>query len=120
MISPTVTTTYSVTITNTLGCTSTASVTQIVSNCGGVGLYESEADNLITIYPNPVNDILNVDLSNHDASNISIINTLGEIVFTENIVANHLSLKTNNLISGIYFIKVESKHKTSTIKFIKQ
>lgn len=120
MISPTVTTTYTVTITNTLGCTSSASVTQIVSNCGGVGLYENEANNIINIYPNPVNDILNIDLSNHDASNISIINALGEIVFTENVSANHLSLKTNNLISGIYFIKVESKHKTSTIKFIKQ
>ena len=124
-VTPTVTTTYSVTG-NDLYCpfTNIAAITISVSTC--IGINEAQNNNAFTVYPNPANEILNVELTYSTGSNqailndnISITNALGEIVLTEKSSHKNFTLKINNLTSGVYFIKIESKQGSVTKKFIK-
>ena len=96
--------------------------TQSVSACTGIN--EMTDNNLISIYPNPANDFIIVDFSTTlevtDNKIVYIINALGEIVVTEKIISNHTTLKTENLASGIYFVKLEGKNSSAIKKFIKQ
>ena len=45
-----------------------------------------------------------------EATTIQIINALGSVVLNETVNSNNITLKTNNLTSGVYFIKVENKN----------
>ena len=110
--------TFSITYTNT-GCSASSVYTLNVSTCTGID--EVINNNLFSIYPNPANDILNVELGDvNENSTIQIINALGEVVLSEVVLSNSTTLKTNNLTSGVYFIKVESKNGSAIKKFIKQ
>ncbi len=71
------------------------------------------------LYPNPVNDILNVEYKfTGDNALLNIKNILGEIILCETITDKKFKLKTNNLISGIYFIELRGKGKLIGIKKI--
>ena len=79
------------------------------------------------IYPNPVHDILNLDLSYTDytKANIIIYNEVGKIVSSH---VKNLSSGNNRfsfsikytLKPGIYFISVETKEESLTKQFIKK
>ena len=128
-ITPTITTTYTV---GALGGPSTvddicpfmtdAIFTQSVSAC--TGIEEATNTNLVSIYPNPVNDFITIAVTEPvevaDDTTIYIINALGEIVLAEKATSSNATLNINNLTSGIYFIKVESKNGLAIKKFIKQ
>lgn len=55
------------------------------------------------VYPNPATSVLNIDDSNFSIKIIEIYNVLGKKVITSN--KNQLSLE--NLVNGVYLIKVE-------------
>ncbi len=125
-INPTITTTYTVgawggpsSVNDICPFITDAVFTQTVSTCTGID--EVINNNLVSIYPNPASEILNVQLEMiNDNTTISVINSLGEVVLIEKVISNNITLKTSNLTSGIYFIKVEGKNGSSTKKFIKQ
>lgn len=123
-VNPTSTTVYTVTAQDQsgYGCNFSAIITQSVSTC--TGIEEATTNNLISIYPNPANDFIIVDFSttleSMDNKIVYVINALGEIVVTEKIISNHTTLKTENLASGIYFVKLEGKNSSAIKKFIKQ
>jgi len=67
----------------------------------------------ISIYPNPVNNTLNINLDklNSDNIKIQIIDLTGKVVFTSSVYSNAnnlISLDINGLKNGIYFCKVYS------------
>lgn len=70
---------------------------------------------LNTIYPNPVTDILNIEVNKN--TNISIVNLLGATISTQQVNSGKNIIDVSCLISGIYFI-----HSTNgdSIKFIKK
>lgn len=122
MVTPTVTTTYTYTAPWGLNgnvCEYSATYTQSVSVCTGI---DEETDNhLISMYPNPANEVLNVELENFNkVTTISIINALGEEVLINKEVIQYSTFNIQHLTSGVYFIQVESKQGTTTKKFIKQ
>lgn len=86
------------------------------------GLNEKEKQVInFLIYPNPAKEIINIKLevSNGEQATISISNILGEVVGSsvfEN--SNNITLKTNNLTSGIYLVTVSNQGKQSTQKLI--
>lgn len=72
-----------------------------------VGLNELEKTNSIEIYPNPVNDILNITSEKIvDNSYLKIFNLLGELIYTERLNPHHSSLNVENLKNGIYFCNI--------------
>ena len=73
------------------------------------------------IYPNPVSDILTVDLKNVDYQNIriSIVNALGQIVQTNEFNDNKTTISTQQLQSGWYGLILESENFRITKSFLK-
>jgi len=62
----------------------------------------------INIYPNPANDILNLE-SNILIKDISLVSITGKVVVSKNNLDTHsISIKTNELPSGIYILKVKT------------
>lgn len=81
-----------------------------------VGLEEAEGAILQTLaYPNPVNDMLNLEISMLESThaNISVVDMLGREVITLGDVAlatgtNRFEINTSNLSNGAYFVKIIS------------
>ncbi len=77
----------------------------------------------ISIYPNPANEVLNVEfitLSYRDVS-IQIINTFGQLVQINYIHQQTTQLNVSELVSGVYFVKITSKNNVVSVsKFIKE
>jgi hypothetical protein len=77
----------------------------------------------ISVYPNPVNTTLTIDLDKEYFDlNISIFNTLGEVVYsktTQNI-SNKISIDMSKLASGIYFITFDIDGNIFVKKVIKE
>ncbi len=73
---------------------------------------------LFSIYPNPVKDILNVQGKSLDAADFEIHHITGSKVMTGKL--NNGKINVKHLNKGIYIISVRKEGKTSTLKFIKQ
>jgi len=111
-VSPTVTTTYTLSATAANGCSNTASYTQSVSICSGIS--EAVAGNVeLLLFPNPNNGSFTIKAEIE--MTLFLVNELGQIV--ERIIlsdSNNKTIQINNLKSGIYFIhdsKVGIKNK---------
>ncbi len=80
---------------------------------------EEFTQNAIKIFPNPVKNILHIDLSNPIATQIEIFDILGKKVFNQNI-NNSDSINIEVLHSGIYIIKITQNNASVSKKLIKQ
>lgn len=83
---------------------------------------ENSANHFL-IYPNPVSDVLNIDLTNMSAaSELSIWSIDGRLIRTQNLGANSelLSISTSELNSGVYLLILSSDEVTQTVRFVKQ
>lgn len=74
--------------------------------------------NSFTIFPNPVNDILTINLSNESAK-IQIVDLNGSIVINQSLNVLSNSLNVSNLPKGVYLCKIESGGIIETLKFVK-
>jgi len=73
----------------------------------------------LSVYPNPVNNILNID-SKEEITKLSIYNVLGKLVKTAQPNTTDVSVDLNSLATGIYLMKIEAKGKVSIQKIIKK
>lgn len=110
--SPTVNGDYTVTATTAEGCTETA--TYKVSGIGLDELNESE----IAIYPNPVNNVLNIN-SELEVNNLRIVDAQGRTIM-ENILISNGSIEVSELASGNYFLIGESEKGNFVRRFVKK
>ncbi|MDP3556803.1 MAG: T9SS type A sorting domain-containing protein [Bacteroidota bacterium] len=103
-VSPTISTSYTVTGTNTNGCINSSSITILVSTCTGINNLSSISQNLfLQVYPNPNNGEFTI--SSDSEINLTIINNLGQVVKEISInSSNNYKAEVSNLTNGIYFI----------------
>ena len=114
VVSPTVNTTYTV-IGYNGACSDTTIYTQIVADCTGAN-ERSFNDHIPIVFPNPfTNELIITSNSQNEAI---LINTIGEKVIQESFNGK-ISLKTSNLESGIYFLKLRTEKGTINFKVIK-
>jgi glycosidase len=75
---------------------------------------------IIDIYPNPVEENINVS-SNELISSYEIMDSQGKIIdeLSLNIPSSEVNVNVNNLPKGIYFIRVTTGSKTGLAKFIR-
>ncbi len=74
-----------------------------------------------SIYPNPVNDELNIDFGSQVDAKISIVSVTGqELKRIEISGENNLRADVSNLPNGIYFAKIKTETKMRTVKFVKK
>ncbi len=75
----------------------------------------AELDNVeINMYPNPLNDILNIS-SNYKLKSAQIFNAMGQKVFSEENL-NTPQINVSNLNSGVYFLKLTDDQNNNTVK----
>ena len=86
--------------------------TNFNENCPVLGIEENNVS--LSIYPNPVNDILNIETDNL-IEKIEILDLSGKLIATE----FYHQINVAQLTSGIYFIKVVTSEGNSLQKFVK-
>ncbi len=85
----------------------------------GVGVEESSLE-VLSAYPNPTTDILNISL-NENVETASILSLDGKLISTENVNSTNVSLNVEDLSAGIYFYEVvTSEGDKVRNKFIKK
>ena len=72
----------------------------------------------VNAYPNPANDILNVELNSNENAVISIVNLIGQTVKVVNTNNTLNTIQISDLTSGMYMLKVEQAGKTFTSKIV--
>lgn len=83
-----------------------------------MGLNGYSLNNAIKIYPNPANDILNVDLNGLDKTEmtIEIRNMLGQLVYETHALNQHLVINTGSIAPGVYSVHILRENKTLALK----
>ena len=66
---------------------------------------QTVVENNVTIYPNPANDVLNIQLGDSQ-SNVEIFNSLGQVVRRYENVSGDMQINIADLNAGMYFVKV--------------
>lgn len=97
-------------------------------NCNGPQLrpiaeesVEKASNSLVTIAPNPTDDVLRINIEN-EVSNLryTIYNSSGQqLLQNDNREVNQLTVNTSILTEGIYYIYIEMDDKVITKRFIK-
>ena len=72
----------------------------------------------IKTYPNPVKDILNIKIDNHQIKEIEIYNLFGKKVFSKKGKIDTVNI--SQLVTGIYLLQLKLETKTITRKIIKR
>jgi len=84
----------------------------------GVNNTIANSINTISVYPNPVTDVLNISVSNGTkVNNVNIYNVSGKLVTTAKVTANQINISELN--NGVYFIEVLTENGKLTTKFVK-
>lgn len=81
---------------------------------------ESDRFHPIHIYPNPTNDIININLTDNEEKGFLVIyNQLGATIYQVNISSNkELKINVSNFQKGLYFIQISDGSKVFSEKFI--
>ena len=125
--------TNSYTITNLTGKTNYE--IQVQANCGDGNLSDWSAsvtaqttdvgivnylENSITLFPNPANDVVNVQSSMFQVQSIEVIDVYGKVINTVKVVDNPTRINVSGLANGMYFVRVTTDEGTATKTFIKK
>ncbi len=81
----------------------------------------TELDNKIQIYPNPVKNILTINSLEQPIDSFKIYTINGQVVQSDSLVmVTKNQLDTSALTAGVYLLEFISNNKKQTIKFIKE
>lgn len=83
---------------------------------------EFDLESLISFYPNPVKDDLNISLNvANEAVNYQIFNTLGQRVSAGSLNSNSINqIDMSSYLSGMYFVKLSTASQSITKKIVKK
>lgn len=105
IVTPSVTTTYTVTGSNGV-CSSSAIITQSVSTCTAID-FAVAANNGVIVYPNPSGgnvSVIVVDVNNSEK--IEVLDALGKLILSKKLVNTESSLDLSNLANGVYMYRI--------------
>lgn len=120
VISPTATTVYTVTGSDFNGCTNSYTLTQFVDPCAGI----KEINGVLVktnVYPNPHNGTFNLSISVlSEKTRMEVYNSIGQLVFDQDITSNTTTINMNEMANGVYLIKIKSNNQViDNIRVIK-
>lgn len=90
----------------------------VIHNQSNVGIKEDELVLSITMFPNPAKNELHLNTSVNEIYNVSISNTIGDVLIQTSGSRNS-TINIENLSDGIYFMTLESENKKVCKRFIK-
>ena len=80
---------------------------------------EEQLESQFSFYPNPAQDQITLELPERgNFRSLEIINQLGQIVYSKELVAKKVRLNLNQFESGIYFIKLRNGEAVLTRKLV--
>ena len=88
------------------------------TDCSVMTLNALKENNIIDIYPNPANDIVNIEIENPDNATIEIYNVSGRLVFSRKLNSGAGKIDISGLLEGMYFVKVSNGNNVSIEKLI--
>ena len=89
-----------------------------VVKLGNTARINDLGENLVAVYPNPVKDILTIAVQNTQIQNISILDITGKLVKQYTGITN--TINVGELVSGVYFIAVNTDKGVYQSKFVKE
>ncbi|WP_317897908.1 choice-of-anchor tandem repeat GloVer-containing protein [Aurantibacillus circumpalustris] len=117
IVTPIVSSSYTVTGVDANGCSETGTVNILVSEC-------TDLNKLVTgswqyaVYPNP--NIGEFVIETSAGLTITIINALGQNVLTQQLSQGKNSINLNEQPKGIYFVQLKNGNSTKIVKVVKQ
>lgn len=75
-------------------------------------------DDQVRVYPNPANDVLNIETKASGNYNVVIYNLVGEKIFEETQISQNKSIDISNLTKGIYLLRLNVDQKIFSKKII--
>ena len=118
-VTPSVTTNYTVTGTNTTtGCMFTTTTQIVVSLCTGVEDQHLLTDNF-KVYPNPSNGEFIIEFKYNTSRTVSIYDIAGKEIHNEACETDRLKVDIHHIEDGIYFMKVNEGTEHVVIKIVK-
>lgn len=118
-ISPSVTTTYTLTGIDANGCSSKVTIVQNVDAC--VGLNETASTlSGISIFPNPTAGVFTIESNTAISKTIDVMDVTGRVILTNTLKDGKINVNISNLSNGIYYVKIKSENAVEVIKVVKQ
>jgi hypothetical protein len=77
-------------------------------------------ENEVMLFPNPANDVFKIKWAGINELTVSIYNSIGQLLHNTNDYKQHDSINISNLPSGLYVIKINTGHKSTLKKLIKE
>jgi PKD repeat protein len=116
-LNPTQTTVYTASA-SLNGCTLSKSFTLTVNPCNGIE--NLNTDNRLLIYPNPVNEVLDIETSDLKiiSGKLQVINAIGQVVKECEISDGKTKINVNDLSEGIYILSLRSRDENFTKRFV--
>lgn len=118
VISPTITTSYTISGTDLNGCEVEISFTQNVNQCLGLANTSLQELSLVTVYPNPNAGEFVVEAPK--ALNMVISDALGQVVLRTMLQEGRNKVVLNDQAKGIYFVELRNLSQIAILKVIKQ
>ena len=93
----------------------------VVTNETALGTQEMNTENTFSVYPNPADDKITINLSKDaTASSLTILNILGEEVYTGIPKAGTTDIDISNFPKGIYLIRLQGEKGMTIRKVVKE
>jgi len=91
--------------------------------CGNeaiLGIYNPDNQDIdVIIYPNPVEDYLQIKLQNPVTTHIRISSLTGQVLLSQTLNQAQTTLDLSELANGVYFLRYDNPNGTRTLKLIK-
>lgn len=89
---------------------------------GTTGIRDTQFDNGLTVYPNPVNGVLYINSTeNNSISKVRVLDLYGRpILLSSPMTSGIITVSVDNLPQGAYILQIETEKGLNTSKFIKQ
>lgn len=86
------------------------------NNCYA-GLDELSAS--LSIYPNPSNDLININRSTNEKAELMVVDATGRVMYSNQLESNHTTLSIANWKNGMYILKITDQHSSVTRSIVK-
>lgn len=116
IVSPVVTTIYTVTGTDANNCSSTAVVTIAVDQCTGIKALSGGWQ--YSIYPNPNSGQFFIETS--EQVHLTVVNALGQTVLSGQLQEGKNQVDLDQMAKGIYFVQLKNGTTNKLVKIVKQ